>query len=60
MTFTAHRGNNGSFYVYLACASVSTEQPSQTSTIMMLVDGQLFGKSTCQRNYTLAWAEKQF
>lgn len=60
ITFTAHRSNNGSFYVYLACASVSQEYPSQTSSIRMFVDGKLVGKSSCQRNYTLAWAEYQY
>jgi hypothetical protein len=57
ITFTAH---NGSFYVYLACASVSKEYSSQNSAVRIFIDGKLVGKDVCQRNCTLAWVEKQY
>lgn len=62
ITFTAHQlvTSNNSYYVYLACASVSAEYPMQESKITIFVDGQVYGRATCRRDYTLAWAEKQF
>lgn len=62
LTLTAYPSatSGGSYFVYLACASVSTEMPMQQSTVTIFVDGQVVDKNTCRNDFTLAQAYKQF